>query len=198
MLTKVRLSFDGGAFKAKEQEPPYLPDVFASRPIHIVGKWEGGLTGKLKLTGQLADGSIWEYSAMLENMTASEMPAVAVLWARSRIATLGDYEVVRQSAEKQITALGLEYSLMTHYTSFVAVDSHPSGPAACRAQDSNSTMSQSEKRDLDSIDSIGFASAGLSVQKMLSDTTSFSPLSSPLHRSPYFCIAVLTFICQYV
>lgn len=151
VLTQLQVSF-GSTFKPREQEPPHLPDVFASRPIHVVGKYLGERSGTLKLTGLLADGNVWEYSADLATVYASEMPAVALLWARSRIATLGDYEAVGQAAEEQITALGLEYSLMTQYTSFVAVDSDPSGPAVCKAEADNtnsSTMSQSKKNQED-------------------------------------------------
>lgn len=117
----------------------------------MVGKWEGELSGNLKLTGRLADGEQWEYSAALATIKATQMPAVSLLWARARIATLGDYESLRfawsiQSEsvdyEEEITALGLNYSLMTQYTSFVAVDSDPSGPEICRAQ-GNTTNSSS-------------------------------------------------------
>jgi Ca-activated chloride channel family protein len=46
------------------------------------------------------------------------------LWARSRIAELGDYSKLGagDAAIAEITALGLKYNLLTDYTSFVAVD----------------------------------------------------------------------------
>jgi hypothetical protein len=49
--------------------------------------------------------------------------ALSNLWARSRIAELSDYGSRNVEADKarQITALGLKYSLLTQYTSFIAV-----------------------------------------------------------------------------
>ena len=46
------------------------------------------------------------------------------LWARQRIAALGDQEaLVGGSAQKAaITELGLQYGLLTSYTSFIAID----------------------------------------------------------------------------
>jgi Ca-activated chloride channel family protein len=47
-----------------------------------------------------------------------------VLWARSRIATLGDYQKIApdSATQNEITRLGLKYQLLTDYTSFIAVD----------------------------------------------------------------------------
>jgi Ca-activated chloride channel family protein len=52
--------------------------------------------------------------------------ALRYLWARHRIAVLGDYENLRHDDQrvKEITRLGLTYNLLTNYTSFVAVDSN--------------------------------------------------------------------------
>jgi Ca-activated chloride channel family protein len=49
--------------------------------------------------------------------------ALRYLWARSRIAEVSDYGFGEPSddAVKEITSLGLKYSLLTQYTSFVAV-----------------------------------------------------------------------------
>jgi Ca-activated chloride channel family protein len=46
------------------------------------------------------------------------------LWARQRIAQLGDEEALMggQTQREPITALGLKYGLLTSYTSFIAVD----------------------------------------------------------------------------
>jgi Ca-activated chloride channel family protein len=45
------------------------------------------------------------------------------LWARSRIAELSDYGSRNPDSDriKEITSLGLKYSLLTQYTSFIAV-----------------------------------------------------------------------------
>lgn len=50
--------------------------------------------------------------------------ALPYLWARHRIALLSDYDKVMPDPDniKEVTRLGLEYNLLTEYTSFVAVD----------------------------------------------------------------------------
>jgi Ca-activated chloride channel family protein len=130
VLTQLKLAFTG-SFIAKDQEPPHLPDLFASRPIQVVGKWEGQLSGNFTVQGRLPDGSLWEYYGSLASMQVVDLPSVPLLWARSRIAVLGDYGTVGVQAENEITALGLNYSLMTQYTSFVSVDSNPEVPGMC-------------------------------------------------------------------
>jgi len=49
--------------------------------------------------------------------------ALRSLWARSRIAELSDYGArnLADDKAKEVTALGLKYSLLTKYTSFIAV-----------------------------------------------------------------------------
>jgi hypothetical protein len=44
------------------------------------------------------------------------------LWARERIARLSDYGRVGAKVSEEVKNLGLQYHLMTQYTSFVAVD----------------------------------------------------------------------------
>jgi Ca-activated chloride channel family protein len=53
-----------------------------------------------------------------------ETPALRHLWARSRIAQLGDFSKLGRDDEavREITRLGLAHNLMTDYTSFIAVD----------------------------------------------------------------------------
>jgi len=161
VLTRLSLTFEG-AFRPRAQEPPHLPDVFASRPVQVVGKWDGELSGRVRLRGQLAGGAPWEYAEDLSQVEVAEVPAVRLLWARSRIAMLSDYAQLGHlggDSEGEITSLGLEYSLMTEYTSFVAVDSDPAGPETCGARQ-NGTDSEREREDsLMYGDLRGFASA---------------------------------------
>ncbi|UCD71915.1 MAG: hypothetical protein JSW70_02680, partial [Syntrophobacterales bacterium] len=48
--------------------------------------------------------------------------ALKYLWARERIARLSDYGRVGAKVEEEVKNIGLQYHLMTQYTSFVAVD----------------------------------------------------------------------------
>ena len=51
-------------------------------------------------------------------------PALPVLWARERVRRLTDLKRDDESI-REITSLGLSYSLLTPYTSFLAVDETP-------------------------------------------------------------------------
>jgi len=56
--------------------------------------------------------------------TRQDTAALRTLWARHRIQSLSDQEALEGSAafKDRITELGLKYSLLTQYTSFIAVD----------------------------------------------------------------------------
>lgn len=123
VLTKVHTEFSG--FQAYDVEPPAIPDVLAERPVILFGKWKGEPKGAIRLTGISGD---QPYSAGIDVGTARPSAANAALrylWARQRIAALSDD--IRLSSDdgriKEITRLGLEYNLLTEYTSFVAIDS---------------------------------------------------------------------------
>ena len=121
VLTDIQIRSDG--FETYDVHPAHLPDLLAQRPVILFGKWRGPVTGTFELTGKTGRG---EYVTRLD--VAGVKPdnvnsALRYLWARSRIAELSDYGSKDQDADqvKAITALGLKYSLLTQYTSFIAV-----------------------------------------------------------------------------
>jgi Ca-activated chloride channel family protein len=121
-LTDIEVAFSG--FEAYDVEPPAVPDVFAERPVLVFGKWRGEPRGTVTVTGSSGLGA---YRRRID-VAAVPLPrgneALRTLWARHRIASLGDYNRLEASDERvrEITSLGLTYSLLTDYTSFVAVD----------------------------------------------------------------------------
>ncbi|WP_211204020.1 VIT domain-containing protein [Chloroherpeton thalassium] len=124
VLTQLQYKFDD--FETYDVEPVSLPDVMAERPVILFGKWRGKAEGKITLSGFTGDGEKYEHSLNVKKFKPSEKnAALRYLWARDRIATLGDYNALSESDErtKEITELGLTYNLLTKYTSFVAIDS---------------------------------------------------------------------------
>lgn len=135
VLTHVKVDFKG--FDAYEVDPPSVPDLFAQRPLVIAGKFRGAASGTIEISGTTALGA-WtssidvassRLSAASPGEDARREPrdvgrALAQLWARGRIATLGDDQKITNdsAAAKEILALGLKYSLLTDYTSFIAID----------------------------------------------------------------------------
>jgi len=122
VLTRIRINFRG--FDAYDVDPPQVPDLFAQRPILVTGKFHGAPTGSIEIEGITAAGAFHRSIDVAAGAARRDAPALATLWARSRIATLGDYQklVNDAAAAQQITALGLKYGLLTDYTSFIAVD----------------------------------------------------------------------------
>ncbi len=133
VLTNIEVSYDG--FNTYDIEPISVPDVFAERPIVVFGKWRGKPKGKIGLSGQNGDNSFSTAFDISDYKPLKINSAIRYLWARNRITTLGDYQHVGQSSEleQEITELGLKYSLLTSYTSFIAIDS------LIRNRDGNST-----------------------------------------------------------
>jgi len=123
VLTDIKVAYEG--FSAYEVEPQALPDLFAMRPLTLLGKYKGSPTGAIVVRGKTAKGP-YEKRLELKNAKAGpENAALRLLWARQRIMNLVDFSRVErqdQKVVKEVTALGLKYSLMTPYTSFVAVD----------------------------------------------------------------------------
>lgn len=122
VLTGIKSAFSG--FEAYDVEPPSIPDVLAERPVIIFGKWKGAPRGAISISGRTATGEFRQRIDVEQVKPADGNSALRYLWARHRIALLGDYNNLRPEDKRvrEITALGLDYNLLTAYTSFVAVD----------------------------------------------------------------------------
>ncbi|HVW27516.1 MAG TPA: VIT domain-containing protein [Polyangiaceae bacterium] len=121
VLTNVKVRYEG--FDAFDVEPKAVPDVFAERPVIVQGKYRGALHGTITVEGASGTGAYVQRFDVANSAPRAENKALPYLWARARIATLSDYGFGDPTADAQrdITALGLEYSLLTQYTSFIAV-----------------------------------------------------------------------------
>ena len=123
VLTQLKARFDG--LEVYDVEPASLdalPDVLGGRPVALIGKWRGEPRGQLVLSGIAANGD-WQQVLTVPAPDA-DAQALRQLWARQRIQQLGDDEALRggNGQREAITQLGLQYSLLTNYTSFIAVD----------------------------------------------------------------------------
>jgi Ca-activated chloride channel homolog len=134
VLTKARLATQG--FQVYDVEPPGIPDVLAERPVIVFGKWRGERKGNLILEGKSGTGKFEQSFDLAKTTPSASNAALRHLWARSRIARLDDYQRVGQSPDrvKEITQLGLDYHLLTNYTSFIAVDREIRNPKPGDAQ----------------------------------------------------------------
>jgi Ca-activated chloride channel family protein len=121
VLTSVKARFEG--LDVYDVEPAQLPDVLGERPVVVFGKWRGEARGQVVIEGQSATGP-YRNAIAVGSHIGQDTAALRLLWARHRIAALSDQESLEggDSQRKRITELGLNYNLLTQYTSFLAVD----------------------------------------------------------------------------
>jgi Ca-activated chloride channel family protein len=93
--------------------------------VVLFGKWRGtpGARAQAVIEGQSASGP-YRHAVPIAAQTGQNTGALRYLWARHRIAALSDQEALEGQGDyrQRITDLGLKYSLLTQYTSFLAVD----------------------------------------------------------------------------
>lgn len=131
VLSNIKADF--GKLDVYDMEPGYFPDMLAERPLVIMGKYRGGHAGTITISGYSGN---QKYEKIFDLSSVSPQPsnaAIRTLWARQRIQQL-TYQMENNSnhpstesgsrLQKEITALGLRYSLMTQFTSFIAIDEH--------------------------------------------------------------------------
>ena len=121
VLTNIKVDY--GNLDVYDVEPASIPDVTAQRPVIVFGKWRGKPGGKLVIEGRSAQGPLRQ-TLPIDEHAQIQAQALRYLWARHRIASLGDQDALdgRGSHRDDITALGLQYNLLTDYTSFLAID----------------------------------------------------------------------------
>lgn len=118
VLTDVSVRFSG--FEAYAAEPKSVPALFKNQPLYVYGKWNGEPRGAVEVRGTSAQGA---YRAEFELQAAPSLnnPALRSLWARKRLQLLDDYQHIGSDERQKATELALKYSLLSNYTSFVAV-----------------------------------------------------------------------------
>jgi Ca-activated chloride channel family protein len=121
VLTNLKLTTNG--FHIQDLEPLQLPDVLADRPVICLGHWTGEVKGTVTLSGVSGAGP-WSQTFEVGQVKDRHHGALRQLWARQRIQMLSDYDQFGQDRDRkaEVTNLGLSHSLLTAYTSFVAVD----------------------------------------------------------------------------
>ena len=142
VLTSVKAKFEG--LDVYDVEPQALPDVLAERPVIVFGKWRektGSGPTRVVIEGRAANGPYTQSLPIDAQAEWQGTGALRHLWARHRIAALSDEESLTggDAQKAAITKLGLDYSLLTQYTSFIAVDQvvrNPGGQGATANQPS--------------------------------------------------------------
>jgi hypothetical protein len=123
VLTDIEVRMEG--FDAYDVAPDKVPDLLAERPLLLFGKYKGDRPGKIEITGRSGRGKFGHSIDLRPADARQENAALRALWARKWEEILEDELHMGGGQEVQdvITGLGLGYSLLTPFTSFVAVDS---------------------------------------------------------------------------
>jgi len=127
LLTDVSVEWNGLA--VEDVYPRQIPDLFSGAPIIVSGRFRGSAAGTLTIRGKRAGSPYVRDVAVDFSKASPEHDALAGFWARRRIDDLmsQDWNGLQNAQPKpevqqQITQLGLDFNLMTQFTSFVAVE----------------------------------------------------------------------------
>ncbi len=127
LLTDIAI--DWGGLPVTEVYPARIPDLFAAKPVVISGRYAAPGSGTIRLRGRMAGRDFTREIRVNLPATERENDVLGTLWARRKIADLMSqdfqgmqYGTPRAEIKDQITKLGLEFRLMTQFTSFVAVE----------------------------------------------------------------------------
>ena len=123
LLTDIEV--DWGGLQVADVYPKQIPDLFSAKPLILTGKYKASGRATIRLRGKQAGQPLTREITVDFPASQPQHDVLATLWARTKIDDLtmqdpGNAE--RLDLRESITALGLQYRLMTQYTSFVAVE----------------------------------------------------------------------------
>jgi Ca-activated chloride channel family protein len=126
VLTDVEI--DWGKLPVEKVVPAKVPDLFAGQPVVVFGRFNGNVKGAATLRGKMGGKTI-EVRLPVDTAANQNGTGLASMWARKRIDDLMGYPTYHhgdpdgyEKAKDQAVDVALAYSVMTEFTSFVAVD----------------------------------------------------------------------------
>jgi Ca-activated chloride channel family protein len=127
LLTDI--SIDWGGLPVADVYSQRIPDLFGAKPVVLSGRYTAGARGSIRLRGKLAGQEFTREIPVDLPESQPQHDVLSTLWARARIDDLMSkdfngmqYGNMAGEVREAITQLGLEYRLMTQFTSFVAVE----------------------------------------------------------------------------
>lgn len=125
VLTNISIDWNG--LPVTDVYPREVRDLFSAKPIIITGRFTGNPSGKITIKGYRGTGEFSRTIPVDFSSAGAANAALEKIWARHKVEDLmsQDWSGIQQgnSAHKaEIIQVGLEHSLATQYTSFVAVE----------------------------------------------------------------------------
>ncbi len=123
------ISIDWKGLPVADVYPQRIPDLFGAKPVILTGRYTAASSGGILLKGKMSGRDFEREIAVDFAALESRHDVLAPLWARTRIEELMGQDYLgaqrgsmRPELKETVTNLGLEYRLMTQFTSFVAVE----------------------------------------------------------------------------
>jgi len=135
VLTDIDLRMNG--VDAYDLFPQEVPDLFAGQQVVLTGRFRNNSRSQIALAGSFSGQSVaFNYSEDFGSASASANDFIPQLWATRKIGFLVDQiRLNGETAElrNEVQNLGVQYGLVTPYTSYLAVDDSEFGRAPRQA-----------------------------------------------------------------
>src|SRR6185369_6034975 len=122
LLTDISIDWNG--MQVDDVYPKTIPDLFGAKPVILSGRYAGNGKGVIRLKGKMS-GREFVREIPVDFSSLAQHDVLATLWARTRVDDLmsNDLQGAQQGTmsdelKQQIIQLGLNYRLMTQFTSF--------------------------------------------------------------------------------
>ena len=135
LLTNIEVVVEGvEAFEVLPQNPQgLLPDLFDAAPIILHARYrpsaDGPVEGVVRITGETATGPYERRIPVVFPSSNDDNAVIATLWGRAKVDDVlaphlaaVENGSVSSAIESQVVALGEAYSIVTPFTSFIAVE----------------------------------------------------------------------------
>ncbi len=126
LLTDISIDWNGMA--VTDTYPKTIPDLFGAKPVIVNGRYTGNGKGTIRLKGKMS-GRDFVREIPVDFSSPQSHDVLATLWARTRVDDLMSQDLsgaqqgtMKDDVKQNIIQLGLDYRLMTQFTSFVAVE----------------------------------------------------------------------------
>src|SRR5713226_2905055 len=127
LLTDISIDWNG--LPVADVYPKTIPDLFSAKPVILTGRYIGAGKGVIRLKGKMSGRDFVREIPVDFSKSESQHDVLSTLWARTRVDDFmsQDFKGAQQGNMKEdvkqaVTQLGLDYRLMTQFTSFVAVE----------------------------------------------------------------------------
>ena len=129
VLIDITMRTDGVELVDIMPSGDHLPDLYDEQPIVILARYREAGTTTITLEGRTGEGP-WSRTVTVELPAVEpENDVISTLWARAKVDELihstnlvAVSDAEGNAIKQQVIALGKEHSIMTPYTSFVAVE----------------------------------------------------------------------------